>query len=198
MKVYSSTHLMARPFYAFSRLVLLLALFFVNACISATDKCESVVCETGRYCADGKCVCPEGYTGAECLQQIPPTSIRITKIEVLSYPWLSIFGPWDTDSPPDLQLELFYLGNVVIWESPVIENADSGVVHTFIPQPAIELVQPTTVHSINVNDFDSIGAVQYMTGFIFTPYSSSNNFPASITYDHGVDGAIRLHLSYKW
>ena len=46
------------------------------------DPCESIVCYNGGYCVNGECLCPEGYTGPDCSQQVTPTKIRITKIEV--------------------------------------------------------------------------------------------------------------------
>jgi hypothetical protein len=54
------------------RFSLLTALFvlFTFSIVTYTsckeDKCKNIVCANGGSCAEGKCVCPTGYTGTVC------------------------------------------------------------------------------------------------------------------------------------
>ncbi len=51
-------------------------LFLVSAIIGfsvwscAKDPCVGVVCKHGGACLDGNCICPMGYNGADCGQQL--------------------------------------------------------------------------------------------------------------------------------
>lgn len=51
-------------------------LFFLSAVIlfsvwsCAKDPCSGVICKNGGACLDGNCICPMGYNGANCGQQL--------------------------------------------------------------------------------------------------------------------------------
>lgn len=49
-------------------LVAILIGFTIWSC--AKDPCSGVVCKNGGACLDGNCICPMGYNGADCSQQL--------------------------------------------------------------------------------------------------------------------------------
>ena len=51
------------------------SLLIFNGC--EKDPCEATICNNGGYCANGDCVCPEGFTGSDCSQQETPTKIQL-------------------------------------------------------------------------------------------------------------------------
>lgn len=46
--------------------LLTLAAFTCITYVACKDACKGVACLNGGSCQDGKCVCPSGYTGANC------------------------------------------------------------------------------------------------------------------------------------
>jgi hypothetical protein len=194
-------NLIRQPVTAVIRLTFLLIFFSLHACTVEDplgDKCGSVVCFNGGYCSNGDCVCPAGFTGADCSQQITPSLIRITKIEVIRFPATDNGAGWDLTSGPDLLPDI-RLGNTLIWQAPsFIQNADPAVVHTFIPNPIIELSSPNSQYTISLYDFDDFDANDFMGGINFVPYSSSNAFPSELILDAGGSVAFRVYLSYAW
>jgi len=198
---FNLANLVNHPFIAVIRFSFLLLFISLNACSvddPLGDKCGGVVCFNGGYCSNGDCVCPAGFSGADCSQQITPSIIRITKIEIIRFPATDNGAGWDLTSGPDLLPEL-RLGNTLIWEAPnFIQNADPAVVQTFIPNPTIEMSSPNSEYSITLYDFDDFDANDFMGGINFVPYYSSNAFPSILTLDAGGSVAFRLYLSYAW
>ncbi len=169
----------------------------LNSCIKE-DVCGDINCLNGGYCANGQCVCPEGYTGANCSQQVTPTLLRVHKIEVIQFPLTDATAGWDLTSGPDIYPAL-WLGNTLLWESSSLyEDAVPGPAYGFTPSPAIELTSPVSQYTIRLYDYDAIGSDDFMGGIVFTPYHSSNNFPNVLTLDAGGDVAFRLYVSYSW
>ena len=41
----------------------------MNACRKPADPCANVKCYNGGKCVDGKCKCPEGWTGPDCSER---------------------------------------------------------------------------------------------------------------------------------
>src|SRR5690606_28956999 len=90
-------------------IILILAvigLMTINSCEkenpNITDSCQDITCLNDGYCANGQCVCTQGYTGANCSQQVTPSQIRITKIEVMKFPATDGGAGWDLTSAPDI------------------------------------------------------------------------------------------------
>ncbi|MHB1279195.1 MAG: EB domain-containing protein [Bacteroidia bacterium] len=185
-----------------SLLFVLVGLTSLNSCQKddpgAGSPCENIVCLNGGYCANGQCVCPEGYTGANCSQQITPDIIRINKIEVTQFPPTDAGAGWDLTSGADI-FPIVYLGSTELWNSATFfQNADPNSVYSFIPNPAIELKSPTSPYIIRLYDYDDLDADDYMGGIQFTPYHSTNKFPPVLTLDAGGGVAFKLYVSYSW
>lgn len=163
-----------------------------------SDPCQNITCLNGGYCANGQCVCPKGYTGANCSQQVTPSQMRITKIEVTRFPATDGGAGWDLTSGPDIY-PTFSLGSSTIWNSPTYyENANPSLVYEFIPNPAIVLSSPISQYTISLYDYDDLDADDFMGGINFTPYSSTGGFPTTRTIDAGGSVAFRLTFTYSW
>jgi hypothetical protein len=177
--------------------IIVFTVAFFNSC-SKPDPCENISCLNGGYCANGECVCPQGYRGPDCSQQITPTKIRITKIEVTRFPATDNGAGWDLTSGPDISPRIL-LGNTIIWNGPnYYENATQGLVYSFTPSSAIELTNVNSQYSIDLYDYDTTSSSDFMGGIYFYPYSSTNKFPTVRTIDAGGTVAFKLYLSYVW
>ncbi len=169
--------------------------------LSAPDPCANTVCLNGGHCVNGDCVCPEGYGGADCSQQITPRKIKITKIEVTKFPaTTNNGGGWDASSGADIFPELSK-GDAVLWKSSTYyENASPSNVYAFNINPAIDLTEPQDQYIIRLYDYDSglFESDDFMGGIIFTPYSKSNGFPSVLSLDANGGVAFKLYLSYVW
>lgn len=168
-------------------------------CSTPPNACLGVTCLNGGYCANGTCVCAQGYTGSDCSQQITPSAIRINSITVTSFPATDGGAGWDLTSGPDIFPEL-RLGSTLIWDAPTFyQNADPGQDYIFTPNPTFNLTSPTSQYTINLLDYDDLDADDWMGGVNFTPYSSSNDFPTTITLaPPGGAVTFTLDVSYIW
>lgn len=184
-----------------SRILLIaMAILFIslNGCKKEeTDPCETTICLNDGYCVNGECVCPEGYTGVDCSQQITPTSIRLNKIDVKSFPATNNGAGWDIGSGPDIY-PVLVKGSNVIWESTTyFENANPSADYSFNVNPVVNL-NPNDQYSILLYDEDGIWSDEYMGGVSFFPYSNKNNFPNVINLDAGGDVTFKLYVTYVW
>lgn len=179
--------------------ILMLSTFFAIITLGSCEKdpCESTVCLNGGYCANGECVCPDGYTGADCSQQKTPTQIKISKIEITRFPATSSGAGWDLTSGPDIYLQLS-LGSTTIWESGYYQNADPSFSYSFDLNPIISLTNPNDQYTIRLLDFDDFDPNDFMGGINFTPYNNSNEFPTVLTIDAGGTVAFKFYVSYVW
>jgi len=168
----------------------------LNSC--KKDPCDSTICLNGGYCANGSCVCPEGYTGADCSQQKTPTQIRISKIDVTRFPETDNGAGWDLTSGPDIYPELSK-GSTTIWTSTTYyQNANPANIYSFDLNPIVSLTSPNDRYTIRLFDYDDLDEDDFMGGINFTPYFSTNNFPSVLTIDAGGTVAFRLHVTYVW
>lgn len=162
------------------------------------DACFNVVCLNGGDCVNGACVCPEGYTGADCSQQITPSKIRISRIEVTRFPATDNGAGWDFTSGPDIY-PIIAKNNNLLWEYPsFIQNADPSTNHSFDVNPVFDLESPNDQYAISLYDYDDFDNDDFMGGILFTPYSSNNKFPSTFTLDAGGDVAFKVYVSYVW
>ena len=51
--------------------------------------------------------CPEGYKGKDCKEQITPSKITLTKIQVTKFPQTNGGASWDVASGPDIFIKFW-------------------------------------------------------------------------------------------
>lgn len=171
--------------------------FTGEKCENSPDICQNISCFNGGYCSNGLCVCPQGYSGANCSQEVTPTQMRISRIDVIRFPATDNGAGWDLTSGPDI-LPTLSIGNSTIWSSPnFYENANPSSSFVFIPNPSIA-ISPTTQYTIRLFDYDTSDPNDFMGGIIFTPYINSGGFPTTVVIDAGGSVAFRLTYSYSW
>jgi hypothetical protein len=155
-------------------------------------------------CSKDEEVCPRGYYGSDCSQQVTPTKISISKIEVTRYPLVTNSGSsWDTglsgpgNSLPDIYPTLYQNGNL-IWDSSIYQEDVSGGAYSFIPNSPIQITSPTAQCTIWCRDFDDLDTDDDMGGITFTLYNSSNDFPSTLVVDANGTVAFKFYLSYTF
>ncbi len=182
-----------------SIVAILTTILMFNSCKKeAPNPCEGVTCYNGGFCINGSCSCPQGYSGPACETQVTPTKIRISKIEITRFPATDGGAGWDLTSGPDIY-PIITKGTTVIWDSPnYAENADPSYNYEFTLSPSIDLTSPTDQYTISLYDYDDIDDDDWMGGIYFTPYSSTNGFPSTMTIDAGGEVAFIFHVTYEW
>lgn len=162
------------------------------------DDCFNVTCLNGGTCVNGICNCPDGYTGSDCSQQITPSRIRISKIDITRFPATDNGAGWDLTSGPDIYPELS-LGNTVLYSAnKFFQNADPANDYSFELSPLVNMNEPEDQYTIRLFDFDDFDADDFMGGINFTPYFDNNGFPSTLNVDAGGDVAFTLHVTYDW
>ena len=182
-------------------LVILISLLF-NGCKKSDsgDPCVGVVCQNGGTCSNGECDCPDGYFGPECQHQLVPSKIHITKITVTSFPTTTYSGAsFDpSNGLPDLLLRL-YFGSALEWEAyGPFNNAHPANDYEFIPDHPIEIEDIEYQSTFSLYDYDSTDPHDLMSSIQFFPYENSNNFPAELVLDNGINTTMTVYLTYTW
>lgn len=183
-------------FIKLTRIVLIFSLFIELSSCSG-DPCEDVVCLNGGSCANGECVCPDGFEGADCSKQITPLRINISRIEVLSFSQTEESGGgWDLTSGPDIY-PVFLIGSNTIFKADTYyENATTGNVYSW-DLNGVSITSPLDRHIIRLYDYDSFDADDYMGGVVFSPYTRTNGFPRTLSAKYG-DYEFKFYVSYVW
>jgi len=179
--------------YNVSFTLLLFIIIIFSGC--KKDPCKNIICENGGICINGACDCETGYTGPSCANQITPTKIKITDVVVTRFPASDGGASWDIFDGPDIYFEIFD-GSVLLYSHPTfIEDADPTVDYSF-NFSTIDITDVTGEHTIQLMDYDDFSNDDFMGGIKFTPYNSTNGFPAKINLDAGAEVAFTLTVTY--
>jgi len=182
-----------RPIH-FVHVVALFLLAGLTSCNEYT--CENRMCENGGICEDGKCNCPEGFTGAYCQEQAAPAKVSIRTITLTRFPDNKNDMPWDASDGPDIFFRIYDGQHPVAQPLMLFENVAPGQNYTFFI-PAIILSHVTSVYSIKLLDYDGRGVKEDLLGEIdFLPYSSEKGKPATVVLDEGGPIAFVMDLEY--
>lgn len=144
-------------------------------------------------------VCETGYTGSNCNTQITPSRILITNIQINSFPPTASNGSgWDLTDGADIFPEFLNSSQQVIksFSSNRISNASPYASYYFTPTPSIEITNVTGQYILALYDWDGVSANDFMRGISFYPYSSTNGFPKTVTYNVGTGFSFTLSYSY--
>jgi hypothetical protein len=159
------------------------------------DPCANITCLNGGYCANGSCVCPEGYSGSNCSQQVTPSLIRINSIRVTGWNPTDNGAGWDLTSGPDIYV-LIRRSGTTVYTSATYTDASSQLNFN----TNIEITGMSSTYDISIYDFDSLDSDDFMGGFTFVPYSSDNGFPSIITIQNSSVNNLKFELfvSYSY
>jgi hypothetical protein len=164
--------------------------------VPPVDPCYNSNCQNGGTCVDGLCQCPPHYSGANCEIPDVPTSVTITKVEVLYYPETDANGSdWDISDAADIQL-CFNPGtnaNQNAWVSQTLTNASPLNPHTFYLNQTYLL---NSFYTISLWDYDTTTSNDYIAGYYFTLGYYKTGFPSTIAI--GNDGGFKLVLYVTW
>jgi len=171
------------------------------------ENCGNMDCLNGGYCESGFCQCPDGYTGADCGQQIAPKEVQVYKIEITHFAAATASNQnWDPTGAPDLMPRL-YLNDVCLWSCPeVMEDANPHVVYEHNLVPCINLYVPKGTYTLRLEDYDgpqgnAMATDQVVVNDIigeatFTPYTG-NGFPTLLQANNG-NMEVKLYVMYRW
>jgi hypothetical protein len=141
--------------------------------------------------------CPSGFYGESCTIQKTPSKIIVNKIEITRFPATDQNGAgWDLSSGADIFPVISKVGNK-IWESPTyIQNADANSQHTFTLSPSVDLLNPESIYTMSLYDFDELDPNDLIGLETFVPYySTTNNFPETIQFT-GNTIDYKLYVTY--
>jgi hypothetical protein len=169
-----------------------------NRCQTAVDPCAGITCQNGGTCSNGVCSCPQGYTGTYCQTQQTPVSIVVTKIVMHAFPVLNdANGNWDPfGGKPDPMIQLA-INDSVFFTSGTAQDATEGFAIEYTNGFPVVLNRPTSRYQIWVWD-DDLDADDYMGGYNFTAYNSTNGFPSRLRLDSDPDLDIELYVTYQF
>lgn len=178
-----------------NRFKLLPALLFMVVSCSKPDPCADIVCKNGGTCFNGQCLCPPGFTGAECDQEKTPAEIVIIHVKIIRFPASDASGStWDVFGGPDIYL-VIKDGAKVLYTSPVVMDADKNQQPVFYP---ILSINPARGLSFELWDDDGgLTAPDFIGSIQGTIYRAGERFPDTVTIDcQGCPVAFESGLTY--
>jgi hypothetical protein len=145
---------------------------------------------------DCQATCPTGYTGCDCTTQLVPTSIKITRVQLLNYPATNAGQPWD---------------NFSVYADPYFTIENTSL--TVFTSSVLDELPPTSVGDwpVNINlfgfnqtsyviliyDYDSSGTDTIINGFLLVPYAIGQPYLTSKEYsDNGT--TVKVYYEYTF
>lgn len=170
-------------------LIILFFALFLNSCID--KKCD-YGCING-LCYEDNCECYTGWTGKSCDIQITPTLLKITRIDILSFP----SGNYDIGSNPDIYIKIYHGEELIHTQPNYFLNANPGSTYTVNYSSNINITDPTGYYSIVLYDYDDVDSDDFIGGLQFSPYFSTNNFPnfEVVTYENF---SFKVYYEYEF
>ncbi|MES2545645.1 MAG: hypothetical protein V4548_12220 [Bacteroidota bacterium] len=201
-----------RNFVFKSAFVLVMFFAFVGCSKDSDDpeqSCTPINCVNGGVStSDCGCDCAIGFTGTNCQTQITPARIKITKIRVTNFPNFTPSGNyWDVFSSSLYQNpDIFpYLssdsGTTGIFAGITKEDVYSlgNDTFDFYPATPIVITQMNTQYGLDLYDEDTSSNYEFMGGWLFYIYNSSEGFPAVKNIGSGNDNVqFQLFLTYEF
>jgi|TARA_R110000744_G_scaffold367373_6_gene476825 hypothetical protein len=163
-----------------------------------SQNCDNVVCLNDGYCILGDCICPDGWSGDNCGQEVTPSSMRWYTLKVLSHPATDNGAGWDLTSTADIYIEVSLNGSVIYSSPTYYPNALPGNTYTFTPDNYIYIANPTATYIVRLYDLDDIGLDDYIGGYSFTPYVTGTSFPSTRIIGSGNALTFELVNNFYW
>lgn len=160
------------------------------------DPCDNITCEYGS-CANGECDCDEMHEGPSCAKQKTPSKIVIRKVIAKNVPSSKSDGTgWDIGSSYDPYFILFEGDNAIYTSTfPTDFGVNQPIEYRNVN---IEITDVMDQHTIALYDKDGLSNDDFIGGYYFMPYSTTNNFPSVIDIDLGNDLGFELYIEYQF
>jgi hypothetical protein len=176
---------------------------------STDSSCIPITClNEGVSTPTCGCICPQGYSGANCSTQITPSKITITKIRVKKFPNLTPSGNnWDTfvlagyQRPDIFPVLATFDGTTVLFSGTPINDAFSygNDSFDFKPTSPINITNITNQYKLLLYDEDPNNTIELMGYFNFYLYSSTDGFPNTISVSNSSSlYGFELTVTYSW
>ena len=184
---------------------ILLSVLFASGCIDpigpagSDDPCYDVFCGNGGTCLDGDCLCTEGWSGYECLNQITPTSMIITRVDVIDFPAYDNGLSWDLNgSAADITISIGNAQTTIYEASTYYSNAVPANQPFVFNNVNLYIAEPLQPLNFLLYNYDEIfGGQSLMGGVNATIYSNTNGFPNTLNVSYS-DYEFKLYLDYLW
>lgn len=147
--------------------------------------------------------CDKGFTGRNCDQEITPSKMQVTRIEVTTLPAFDTDGSnWDPlGGKPDVYMRIIdKSSNTVVYESATLYNYNyNGGIYSNLSNSNVLLNHPTTRYNVEAWDHDDADPDDYMGSIEFTPYIKGEKFPPQVTMScQGCNTAWKLDYTYLY
>ncbi len=182
----------------------MIAIVFLGCSSDSSDDCQSITCLNGGISnSDCGCDCPQGYTGSNCNIQIQPTTIKITKILIKSFPYTNNGIGWDSvignnANEADLLIRLFNSnGQPFNVGNSYFENASNAFSYLFTMPSPIIINNANELLSLEIYDYDYPDSDDFIKKTFFYVYNVNGGFPTIKTITDG-NVMFDVYLEYVW
>lgn len=172
-----------------------------------SDPCANVTCDASKRCEDGACVCPTGYTGANCTEELFPSAVIIKEVTFLEFPMEDEQGnSWDLNNGPDLRISIV-IGDDHndpdnwLTSDLTFMNATSPGEYTFDVGWTLDKdLDETKLIFLQDDDPETDTAQDPSLGVVFLiPYDEGKNFPETVLLENDDFGLkAEAKLSYRF
>ena len=197
------------------RLFLALFLFFLTSFIGCSsdspkeNNCIPITCQNGGVSnSNCGCDCPQGYSGANCSEQITPTKVIIKKFRIKYFSNTKSNGNyWDGILPsqsnyPDIFFILQNSSNTTIHITDTYFQdavANGTNVYEFTPTTPIIITDVNNSYTINLCDLDNNSTYEIMHSRVFSVYSTQIGFaPTRTIGDTNIPFVVEIDFEYQW
>ena len=147
---------------------------------------------------DCQATCPTGYTGCDCATLLVPTSVTITRVQLLQYPATNSGKPWDDFSQfADPYFTIVYSGSgVTVFTSSFLEELPPTSVGDWAVN--VDLFGfAKGPYSMFIEDYDSSGTDTRITAISINPYTIGQPLPPLKEFIQ--NGAIvKIYYEYQY
>lgn len=133
-------------------------------------------------------ICPEHFTGPNCLDEIPPTKVYFKSVTITKFPGVDYAGNlFDQDGKPDIYIKVSDEPNNSYQITPTIKDASPGATYTLtFNQPLLDDGLPVFLLMAEIPGTDKI-----IGSFLITGYKPNTQFKTTHPikqHDNVIDG----------
>ena len=197
--------------YLLKTILGLITVTTIVSCSSEASSCTPIDCQNGGdSTSDCGCNCVSGFGGIDCSAKFTPTAVKITKVEILSFPEFDYAHSTDWDPTesglnkrPDIYYTIYQNSAYIDTSFPNwIENADVNQDYTFTLSTPFSITAINAPIIIELRDYNIVGNTYDIMGatlpdFIYDP--SDITFPQTMILENiPANIQVKLYLSYEF